>query len=262
MRIHSQFGRLGLAICAVYAGLVLLAYSASVKPVAVNASDTPLNTPTPTPIPSPSPSEPFIQAAYFSPTAFFQDESAPAVIQMNRALSMYNGPLVLYFSTSDGTAIGGPSCAPGIDYIQVVNQLVYFDTGQYSRAVEVPLCADGVAEPGETINLSITGQVTEPRMATLTISDQPLRFSISGRVRTAGGRGIRNAEVIQLMSVGEHRRIRTQGAFGWYTFDNLAPGRSYTINVGYAPRHTFTHYQRSVPLLVGDVYDLDFTADP
>jgi len=252
MRLHPQLLRSIPALVGVaLAGLVLILNSGGGKAAEENVAAVVMVTPNPTPSPPPPP---FL---YFYPSAFFQDESAAAVVGITRGGYPYGVEIGGFFSTSDGTAVGGESCGPGIDYIRVVNAYVRLQQGQDYTTVNVPLCADGISEPPETINLTVGG-----RTGVLTISDEPLRFSISGRVRTAGGRGIWNAGVV-LVSVSQpNRYTHTRGSFGWYTFDNVVPGQWYEIAVTGAPRHTFTHTQLFVDPLVGDVTDADFTADP
>ena len=53
---------------------------------------------------------------------------------------------------------------------------------------------------------------------------------VSGRVMTPDGRGLRNAVVTITGPDGGSRNVTT-GAFGNYTFDAVAPGKSYRISV-------------------------------
>lgn len=210
--------------------------------------------PSPTNSPTPMPS------VRFSAIVFFQDETASAFVSVSRVGGHYVGPLQFQISTTDGSATGGVYCGPGIDYLQLDNVPVTLNFGETGKVIEIPLCADGVSEPPETVSLAITGNVSQPTSSSLTISDVPLRFSISGQVLTPDGRGIRNAEVVLLSSVGPHTYART-GSFGWYSFEGLLPGRGYTMNVG-SGRFTFQTMQLNVPLLIEDVTDLNFISEP
>jgi TolB protein len=60
---------------------------------------------------------------------------------------------------------------------------------------------------------------------------QPLAaaVSVSGRVMTPYGRGLRNAVVS--LSLQGIRRIVTTSSFGFYSFDNVATGQTYTMRV-------------------------------
>lgn len=84
--------------------------------------------------------------------------------------------------------------------------------------------------------------------------------SISGRVTTASGQGIRNATVmITGGSLTEPIIVRT-GNFGYYNFDNLRVGETYVVQVG-AKRFRFPEPTRVITLQEA-VGDLDFTANP
>ena len=81
--------------------------------------------------------------------------------------------------------------------------------------------------------------------------------SISGRVTTPDGRGIRNATVA--LSSGGQRRLRVlTGTFGYYRFDDLQVGETYVLTVG-AKRYTFAN-PTLVVSLDDEVSDADFTA--
>ncbi len=54
--------------------------------------------------------------------------------------------------------------------------------------------------------------------------------SVSGRVTTPDGRGLRNAGVTIIDQAGV-RRTATTSSFGLYSFDNIAPGQTYTISI-------------------------------
>ena len=82
--------------------------------------------------------------------------------------------------------------------------------------------------------------------------------SIGGRVLTAGGNGIRNAEVvISGGTLTEPMRVQT-GSFGYYNFDNLQTGQTYILTVN-SRRYIFTTPTRVVSLS-DNIVDLDFVA--
>ena len=54
--------------------------------------------------------------------------------------------------------------------------------------------------------------------------------TITGRVTTPSGQGLRNAQVVLLDTVG-NRSIATTGSFGNYTFEGLELGRDYMVTV-------------------------------
>jgi hypothetical protein len=84
--------------------------------------------------------------------------------------------------------------------------------------------------------------------------------SISGRVTTANGAGIRNAIVmISGNSLPVARTVQT-GSFGYYQFDNLQAGETYVIQVG-AKRFRFSVPSRVISVQT-DLTDIDFVANP
>jgi hypothetical protein len=84
--------------------------------------------------------------------------------------------------------------------------------------------------------------------------------SLSGRVTTAEGAGIRNARmVITGESLPEPLTVTT-GSFGYYSFEGLTAGETYVVTVN-SQRYTFQVPSR-VYHLVDNIADADFVADP
>lgn len=79
--------------------------------------------------------------------------------------------------------------------------------------------------------------------------------TVSGRVMTKEGNGIRNAIVSLTDANGITRYVRTS-SFGYYTFDDVEAGATYTVAVQ-SKRFTFTMQVVSVN---DNIADLDFTA--
>ena len=84
--------------------------------------------------------------------------------------------------------------------------------------------------------------------------------SISGRVTTAEGYGIRNAKVVITGNSLTTPIIATTGSFGYFTFDGLATGETYVVTVN-SKRYTFSTPSQVVSL-VDNVVNADFIADP
>ncbi len=84
--------------------------------------------------------------------------------------------------------------------------------------------------------------------------------SISGRVMTANGQGIRNAKVVVTGNSLAQPRIAQTGSFGWFSFDGLQTGETYVVTVN-SRRYTFSAPSRVISL-VDNVIDADFIADP
>jgi hypothetical protein len=114
----------------------------------------------------------------FSQPTYTEDESQTAVIGINRSGDL-SGTNVVNFATSNGTAMGGAACTPGVDYISV-NQNVTFNPGETFKTVSVTICSDALSEALETVNLTLTGfgTVAEPDVqnAVLNINDTASLF--------------------------------------------------------------------------------------
>ena len=82
--------------------------------------------------------------------------------------------------------------------------------------------------------------------------------SVSGRVTTADGAGIRNATVTVTGNSLTVPRVVSTGSFGYYNFDGLQAGETYVITVG-SQRYTFQAPSRVISV-VDNVGDADFTA--
>lgn len=119
-----------------------------------------------------------------------------------------------------------------------------------------PITLTGVnASNDAAANLAITSaagnfNVTGPTAA---------EVSITGRVLTADGQGIRNVR-LTLTALDGTRRTVTTGSFGYYAFDGVEVGQTYVLEVA-SKRYTFANTTR-VLNLQDHVSGLDFTAEP
>jgi Carboxypeptidase regulatory-like domain len=84
--------------------------------------------------------------------------------------------------------------------------------------------------------------------------------TLSGRVTTADGRGIRNAKLMISGNSLEEPRIATTGSFGYFSFDGLRAGETYVVTVN-SKRYNFSVPSRVVSL-VDNLTDVNFSADP
>jgi hypothetical protein len=84
--------------------------------------------------------------------------------------------------------------------------------------------------------------------------------SISGRVTTAGGNGIRNARVVVTGNTLPDALVVTTGSFGYFSVNGLTAGQTYVVTVN-SQRYTFSTPSR-VYNLVDNITDADFVADP
>jgi len=130
----------------------------------------------------------------FVAAAFKQDESQIALIGIIRTGNL-TGTSNVTLTTSNGTAIGGAACTPGVDYISL-NQNFSFAPGEVLKTASVVICADGVLEMGtETFNLTLTGPETGPsesenpdvQTAVVEINDTASQFVNPGAICTTLG---------------------------------------------------------------------------
>lgn len=83
--------------------------------------------------------------------------------------------------------------------------------------------------------------------------------SVSGRVTTANGNGIRNASLSLVDSNGTvHRRLTA--SFGYYRFDDIEVGQNVVITIA-AKRYTFAVATRIIAVQ-DELADVDFIAEP
>lgn len=81
--------------------------------------------------------------------------------------------------------------------------------------------------------------------------------SISGRVLTAANSGLRSA-VISITDSEGNTRTAISNAFGYYSFDGVTAGQSYTVSV-----NSKTHrFETRVIAVTDSISDLDFVAEP
>src|SRR3954447_15838668 len=91
--------------------------------------------------------------------------------------------LTVRFRTAGGTATGGASCTPGVDYITTDSQLT-FNPGQTQLTAQVPICNDTLDEPNETVTLQLynpSGNLSlgSKSQSTLTIVDDDPSVGLS-----------------------------------------------------------------------------------
>jgi Calx-beta domain len=88
----------------------------------------------------------------FSGTSYSVSEAAPtATITLVRSGGL-GGPVTVNFAT-----IAGGTATAGVDYTVVPPTPVTFAAGVTSRTVTVPILADALDEPNETVILRLTG---------------------------------------------------------------------------------------------------------
>jgi hypothetical protein len=112
----------------------------------------------------------------------------------------------------------------------------------------------GTFHPGFSFNEGDPMAITQPGSICVSASR-----SISGRVLTAGGRGVANAQITLTGNSLSEMLATSTTSFGNYRFDNLTPGETYVVTVNSA-RYTFSVPSRVISL--ADNASVDFIADP
>jgi hypothetical protein len=109
-------------------------------------------------------------------------------------------------------------------------------------------------------NRSVCGSVNSlSPFALAVIGPTAAEVSVSGRVATAKGNGIRNVSVTLTDSSGGARRA-ISSSFGYYRFDNVEAGQTYIISI-HSKRYVFVDPTR-VLNVQDELADVDFTAEP
>jgi hypothetical protein len=113
--------------------------------------------------------------------------------------------------------------------------------------------------PPQTVNATIgffkTGAPITVQIQAPT-PQQAANVSITGRVLTVSGQGISNARVTLTNSGGSLIGTAFTSSFGYYRFDNVVPGSTYTINAA-SRRYTFTPKMMLVNDNLSDVNFID-----
>lgn len=112
-----------------------------------------------------------------------------------------------------------------------------------------PLTIRGFAiGDGRTETTTVNGQ--------LTVSTAATSATVRGRVLSADGRGVRNAQVTATTATGRGISVTT-GPLGAYEMNGLTLGETYTIKV---TSRRFTFAPRTVTLTDSATVDVDFVA--
>lgn len=117
-----------------------------------------------------------------------------------------------------------------------------------------------------TIGQAAAGQVLSGKPFTITsgfwtftpLVPTAAQVTVGGRVRTSGGRGIRNVYVTISNTKGESRTTFT-GMFGHFKFEGITVGETYFISVA-SKRFVFSQSMQ-VLFITEDIGDINFIAD-
>jgi len=195
---------------------------------------TPTPTPTPTATPTPTPT-PLLSARVRVKKVVQNGSGAASTVTFPYSATNLTAST---FTLTDNTLYDDPNVAvpSGQTVINVTEQPVAGYQLQSISCTETSATGTAVsdstismafhsanimAEPGEDITCTFTSQPMSPTSA---------HVSVSGRVLTPDGRGLRNARVVIIDSQGVARTVTTS-SFGYYQFDDVATGANYVIGV-------------------------------
>ena len=146
----------------------------------------------------------------------------------------------------------------GVDSTFTGRQLVTitFDIAAGAAGGETPVSFSSSLAAAAVSNANGEALATSYEDGTVTIPGAASQgVSISGRVTTPDGRGLRNATVTITAQDGTRRTVTT-GAFGSYSFDNVAAGARYSLAVN-SRQYRFAPHNIDVNETLSDV---DFVA--
>jgi len=135
-------------------------------------------------------------------------------------------------------------------------------TAQFTLIVKVNSTTAAGTEISNTAVVQYSSELNitnNQSTATTTVgSATAASVSVSGRVLTRQGRGIRNVIVRLVDEQGQHK-ITTTTSFGYFRFADVPAGQTYTISVS-GKKYSFTQPAR-VLNLTGDADEINFVAD-
>jgi CSLREA domain-containing protein len=124
---------------------------------------------------------------FTSPSYQFPEDFTTAIVTVQR-LTGFAGTTSVNFATSNGTATGGTSCGPGIDYVSTSGTLSWTNNEVANKTFSITVCDDSDNEETETINLTLTGPTGSGALGTpatsvwnITNNDAPILLVETGQ---------------------------------------------------------------------------------
>ncbi len=171
-----------------------------------------------------------------------------------------NAQAVLVIDAADpGAGVAIPSVG-SFTRVAITTQNTGAGNGWASVSIPIP---DNAALPSQTFyarwyvqDAGAANGFSVSQAAKFTVFGQATassNFTVSGRVLTPDGRGLKNANVILTDAPGVSRRVTTN-SFGIYTFDSVPSGGNYTVSV------TSKLYRFAMQniLVTGDLANINF----
>ncbi|MEQ1645592.1 MAG: carboxypeptidase regulatory-like domain-containing protein, partial [Pyrinomonadaceae bacterium] len=174
----------------------------------------------------------------------------------NAAVQLVNSP--------DGATLTANTEEPGVIRVLVDSSTPFARSKAMETLVNISFDIAATAPTGDTRILIDETTISDARAASLAVKathgsisiagPNAVSVEISGRVLTPNGSGLRNATV-NLTDANGVTRTATTATFGYYRFDGLTQGESYTLTVS-SRRFRFTQ-QRVTPS--DNLTGIDFT---
>jgi hypothetical protein len=161
----------------------------------------------------------------------------------------YTGVAALNFVTPDTTTVGAKNgnaaadrtaLSSTIPALSIANGATFWIRWTDTDATDAD---DGLAVDDFSLTPNITTAAS---------------VSISGRIVTSDGRGIRNTQITLVMPDGQTKTILSS-PFGYYRFTDIPSGQTYVVSV-FSKNHSFSQ-PTQVFSLVDDLYQANFTAN-
>jgi hypothetical protein len=150
------------------------------------------------------------------------------------------GAISVNYATANGTAAGGASCTPGIDYVNTNGTLNWADGDSAAKTFNVTICNDAIFEADETFTATLSGATggatigtPNPATTTITNDDPPPSgtFAINDVRVFEGNAGAVNA-VFTVSFTGTVGSVQYSTANGTATAGSDFLATSGTLNFG------------------------------
>jgi hypothetical protein len=151
--------------------------------------------------------------------------------------AIYNPPVVVCFVT---TAAADP----------VTFALVRILHGENGQLVDRTILAPDSPAP-DFASRTVCARVSSLSPFVAALAPVPQTFTVSGRVLTPAGLGLRNA-IVSLIDGSGVRRIATTSSFGVFSFDGVLPSSNYIVTVA-SKRYRFAPKNLTVNQNIADV---------
>lgn len=156
------------------------------------------------------PTAQFSSATYSTNEPFADSGVGPGIAIEVTLSGASQSTVTVDYATSGGTATGGGTCTPGVDYVTNTGTLTFL-TGETSKTFFVATCIDTTFEGDETVNLALSNPVGTtlgtPNSAILTIveNDPAAPVTVTATAGTASATYNTLTEAVAAINAGTHQ---------------------------------------------------------